>query len=585
MIAYRSVQLGLLALAASSPYWGLPGWTLSVATIAAFTAIALLGLNLVFGMLGMLAFGQAAFVALPGYAAGMLANAGTPLPAALLAATAFTIALAALLAQIFVRLPGIYFAVGSLGLSFVAEGLGRAFPEWTGGASGLVFAQGRAIGAAAWYALAVAGLGAGVLAYRRLTGGAAGRSLRTVRHDELAAAVLGIDVAKVKARAFTQASAFAAVAGLGLAYYVGVLVPEASGVNRSLEYVGTVLLGGLGYALGPLLGTALVQWLFVAAGYGERFELLLYGLAFLGAVLYARQGLAGALERPWRALKGRLLPGPITLPARPGTDARAPEPGPAEAPVAAGRAPHGGRGLEVRGLCRRFGGLAALRDVSFSAARGEIFALVGPNGAGKSTLFNILSGVVAPDAGQVLLDGRTLNGIPVHRRAAWIGRAFQVARLVDELTPLENVMTRIDRCPGAFAQGLLAPRARVAAAHAHLAAFGLADLADRPVSQLSAGQHKLVDIARAAVGCPPLVLLDEPAVGLTGPELALLREQILLLKSAGSVVVVVEHNIEFVTGLADQGIVLDSGSVIATGTMAEIFADPTVRKAYLGVLE
>ena len=243
----RAILIAAVVVAGgvASPFAGfIPGWTPALVTVVALHALSLLGLNLIFGVVGMLAFGQAAFMALPGYSAAFFEQIGVPFFAAVIAGLVTTVLIARLMAELFVRLPGAYLAVGTLGFGFVVEGLARAFPNWTGGASGLVFERGRDIGASAWYAIAMAALAIALATYGLHVRGAVWRRLRTIRHDELAAAVLGIDVGREKARAFTVGSAYAAVGGLLLAYYVGVLVPEDAGVSRSLEQIGTVLLGG-----------------------------------------------------------------------------------------------------------------------------------------------------------------------------------------------------------------------------------------------------------------------------------------------------------------------------------------------------
>lgn len=562
----RVLALVLALLAVLLPCLNLvPGVTPALGTQVAFTAVQLIGLNLIFGLTGMLAFGQAAFVALPGYLAGVFGQLGVPLPVALLAGLLGTVAIARLLAMVFVRLPGIFLAVGTLGFAFVVEGLARAFPAWTGGASGLVLQSGRALSATTWYAVAVAVLLVALLAQERLARGALLRTLRMIRHDELAAETMGIDVTAVKIRIFTLGSVFSAVGGLFMAYYVGVLVPESAGVNRSLEQIGMLLLGGSGALLGPVFGSFVVNWLLSIAGHGARYELLIYGLAFLGAVLYARDGIAGLLAS-WLPVRRAALAPPAPVPTQARREA---------APLQAAAGPC----LELRNIAKHFGGLRALSDVSFSVFPGEIFALVGPNGAGKSTLFNIVSGIERPTSGVLELSGRNIVAVPIHRRAPALGRSFQVARLVPQMTAAENVMVRLDQiAPG------LTETEREMRARAQLQGFGLGELADRPVRELSIGQHKLIDLARAAVGEPEVVLLDEPAVGLTGEELEHLRRLLLTLKARGCAVVIVEHNIGFVAQVAERGVVLDHGVIIASGPVDQILADPAVQKAYFGVL-
>jgi branched-chain amino acid transport system permease protein len=570
MTRSRWIAALLAACAIISPYLGiLPGWTPGLATVVCINALSLLGLNLIFGVVGMLALGQAAFMALPAYGAGILNEFGMPFALAVLIGIGTTVVIAWGMARVFVRLPGVYLAVGTLGFSYVIEGLARAFPPITGGASGLVFDRGREISGDTWYAMSVFAFAIGIAIYSWLVRGAFWRRLRTIRHDELAAAVIGIHVARIKARVFVIGCCFAAFAGIMRSYYIGVIIPEDAGVDRSLEQVGMVLVGGLGYLLGPLLGTGLINWLLIVTGYVHKFELFFYGAAFLAAVIWARDGLAGWIEPLWTKFQ-YWVDGP---PAQ-----RAPLVAPLTS-VAAGGEPRSGVCLAVAGVSKRFGGVQALEGITFEVKFGEIFAMVGPNGAGKSTLFNIVSGIEAPSGGSIDLAGRDLADVSIDERAAFIGRSFQVARLVPDLTALENVIVRLDQ----IAPGLTEAQ-RSAAALAELDAFGLGDLANRPVRELSVGQHKLIDLTRAAVGNPLLVLLDEPAVGLTRDELTHLGQLLQQLRARGSAVLLVEHNIDFVAGIAGRGIVLDSGRPIALGEIRNILADPRVNEAYFGAL-
>lgn len=553
------------AVAVVLPYLGiLPGWTPAIATVSAFMALSLIGLNLVFGVTGMLAFGQAAFVALPGYFSGMLQNAGVPFFAAVAVGLAGSVLVARIMAAIFVRLPGIYFAIGTLGFAFVVEGLARAFPSLTGGASGLILEMPFALTRNGWYAVAVVALALALASYAWLVRGAFLRTLKIVRHDELAASVIGIDVVRVKSRAFTIASIYSGAGGLLLAYHVGVLAPESGGVNTSLEALAMVIIGGAGTIFGPLLGTAIVQWLFAVSGEAERFELLVYGLGFLLVVLYLPTGLAGGLGR----IGARFL-APVRA---------------AQAPASADGTPPArmdasGICLNVKGASKAFGGLRAVDDISFDVKFGQIVALIGPNGAGKSTLFNIVSGIEPPTAGAVSLLERDMAGVAVHERSKDIGRSFQVPRLASNLSVIENVMSRLDSLPGKMTE-----REKEAAARAHLSAFGLGELADLPMSQIGIGQHKLIELARASIGAPSLLLLDEPAVGFTPAEIERLVALLEMLRAQGRAILVVEHNVDFVARVADEIVVMESGRMIARDKPAEIMTNEAVRRAYLGAL-
>jgi len=561
-----TIILGILLFLAWEGW--IAGLTPSTFCATAFPALALIGLNLIFGVVGMLAFGQAAFMALPAYFAGIMDRMGVPLLLALPLALVLVVLLARFMAEILVRLPGVYLAVGTLGFGMVVEGLARAFPAWTGGASGLVFEHGRDLGTAAWCLIALIALSLGIASYAWYVRGAVWRRLRAIRHDELAASVLGIDVHREKAKIFTIGSAYSAVGGLLLFYYVGVLIPEDAGVVRSLEQIGTLLLGGAGFLAGPIIGAFLIDWFFVISGYAARYELLIYGATFLGVVMYAPQGVSGLLIRPWQRLLGK-------------------QSATAEATEQAPRAPIASMSdgddvsscLVLRDVSQAFGGVHALSNVSFEVKSGEVFSLVGPNGAGKTTLFNIVSGILRPTSGRVLLRGVDITGLPVNRRAALIGRSFQTPRLVPELSVLANVMLRADQI---FPRLSEAERRTIALDQ--LKIFALEGLSYQTVGEVGLGQRKLIDIARAAVGHPPLVLLDEPAVGLADGELSHLSQMIGKLSAQGCAVVIVEHNIEFVSNVASRGLVLDSGKPIAQGALRDIMAQATVKAVYFGAL-
>jgi branched-chain amino acid transport system permease protein len=502
----------------------------------------------------MLALGQAAFTALPGYAAGILQKYEVPGLLAIVLGIVIAVAIARVVAEIFVRLPGIYLAIGTLGFAFVVEGLARAFPSITGGASGLVLVPPVALGRDAWYALSIASLVVGLVAFRLLMRGRLLRTLQLVRHDELAAQVLGINVPRVKANVFTVGSAYSAVGGVLLAYYVGVLAPESGGVNASLESLAMVIIGGAGAALGPVVGAAGVQWLFAIAGGAAHYELLVYGLGFFIVVLFAPAGIMGFFRRP---------PKTAALPA--------------EGAQAIQRPIRQGVCLKVESASKDFGGLRAVDGVSFELRFGQILALIGPNGAGKSTLFNLVSGIEPLSAGRIVLEGSDVAGTPIHRRAAEIGRSFQVPRLVPDMTTLDNVAARIDHLPGRSAQSLQLARAQ-------LAAFGLEALAARLVREIGLGFHKLIELARASGGEPALLLLDEPAVGLTTEEVSRLAVALQRLRAEGAAILVVEHNIDFVSTIADEVLVMESGRLIARGRPAAVIADPLVQEAYFGAL-
>ncbi|MFL6126178.1 ABC transporter ATP-binding protein [Actinophytocola sp.] len=247
--------------------------------------------------------------------------------------------------------------------------------------------------------------------------------------------------------------------------------------------------------------------------------------------------------------------------------------------------------LRADGLCRSFDGVFAVRDVDLHVAQGELRAVIGPNGAGKSTLFGLIGGQLRADAGTVTYDGARIDRLPPQRRArAGIAVVFQGARVFAGMTVLENVMVGAHASTGAgFVSAVTRlgrhrrdERAIVDSARECLARTGLLDWADRPAEALPLGQQRVLQVARALCGRPRLLLLDEPASGLRAAERQRLASLLADLKAEGRTMLLVEHDVAFVTRLADRITVLDLGQVIAEGTPAQIRADEKVVAAYLG---
>ncbi|MEJ5347550.1 MAG: ABC transporter ATP-binding protein [Desulfosoma sp.] len=247
--------------------------------------------------------------------------------------------------------------------------------------------------------------------------------------------------------------------------------------------------------------------------------------------------------------------------------------------------------LSIEGVCKAFGGVQALYEVSFSVAREHIHALIGPNGAGKTTLFNVISGAFAPDKGSVSLNGASIQGRPMHelvRRG--IARTFQNVELFASMTVLENVLVG---CHTRTRCGLLGAMARWPwvgreerwarqKAMDLLEFVGLVEVAHRRAVDLPFGWQRLVEIARALASDPKLLLLDEPAAGLNAVETERLSRLVQEIRARGITVLLVEHDMNLTMDISDRIVVLDRGRKLAEGTPREIQASEAVMEAYLG---
>lgn len=247
--------------------------------------------------------------------------------------------------------------------------------------------------------------------------------------------------------------------------------------------------------------------------------------------------------------------------------------------------------LQVRGLTRRFGGVVALSGLDLEVRAGTVTGLIGPNGAGKSTAFQCISGVIPPDAGQVLFNGRDITGLrPDRITGAGLVRSFQIARGIPRLTVLENLLLYGPAQPGeSVAAAILRPaamRAREEAlrerAKAVAARLNLTAVLDNQASALSGGQKKLMEIGRALMAEPRLLLLDEPVAGVNPSLSAEIATHIGSLRDEGLTVLIVEHHMDFVASLCDPVIVMAEGRRLVEGSFAEVAGDARVQEAYMG---
>ncbi|MFO1081459.1 MAG: branched-chain amino acid ABC transporter ATP-binding protein/permease [Reyranellaceae bacterium] len=581
----RPVLLGVLALLLyAAPLLAGTEYRLFVATQLAVYVLVAIGLNLLNGYGGQVSLGHGALVAIGAYAVALLTvdHHWSFWPAALVAMVAAS-AVGAVMALPAFRLSTWYFALITLGFAEVLEGL---LTEWRGlthGFAGVVGIPkpallGHALGSAELYWLALSLVVLALVGVANLLRSRFGRALVAVRDNPVAATASGVSLVRIKMLAFVASAALAGLAGALFAVQKTVVTPDDFTAEFSIFFLLMVVLGGAGQLWGPVVGAVvffLVPELLAAL---QSWRMLIYGVALLALMLYAPHGLFGAAAAAWKRLRARLglsnVPPLPTLPAR-------------EAPVQ----PVPGVALAVRDLHKRFGGVAALAGVSLDVSAGETHAIVGPNGSGKTTLLNMISGFYPVDGGKIEVDGSSVVGQASHRIArAGVGRTFQTPRLMPDLSVLDNVLLGAFPAErqGAAAAALRLPSARreqmtsLSDALRYLRFVGLAERAMEPAGELPHGQQRLAEIARALVGRPRLLLLDEPAAGLSLAELDRLGDLVRAIAGLGTTVVIVEHHLELVASICRRVTVLERGTVLASGTPAEVFSHAEVIAAYMG---
>ena len=412
-----------------------------------------------------------------------------------------------------------------------------------------------------------------------------GTGLVAIREDEGKAASIGVDTTVFKIIAYAASSFFIGVAGGVYAYFQTFLNPVGSfAILGSVLIVLSALLGGRGTLYGPVLGAFIVQLVNEGAtvyGGGTSTRVLILGAILVLVVLFLPAGLLPTVEAAWRRRHPAAIEYTDQTGALAGTSAALVRD--RSGAVTRGGAPPGDPLLEVRGVTKRFGGLTAVDGADLTVAEGSITALIGPNGSGKTTLFNLITGNMAVDAGEIAFAGRRIDRLTPWRRGhLGLGRTFQVTRLFKDMTVLQNVVAPLPdgKVRTMFADAVSGTEA--ARARDLLDVVGLRKFAGQRAGSLSYGQQKLVELAQVLMLEPRLILLDEPAGGVNPGLLGRLTEVIRELNRNGVTFLVVEHNIPMVLELCDPVYVFARGACIAQGPPERIRTDPVVLDAYLG---